>query len=380
VLRIACALGSLVLLVTGAAAETTVLPGLLRTPLWIPVALSDGRKVALESLVIRPDRPGRFPLVVLVHGTPRGEGATFLAEIARRSPAVLNEPSVAFAQRGYAAVSIMRRGFGRSDGPYAERLSGACDNRDYLAVGRASAEDVVGAVAALRHEPWVDPDRVLLLGLSTGGFAVTAAAATNPSGVVGVLDFAGGRGSPAPDKTCSADRLVADIGVFGRTARVPALWIYAENDHFFGPALARRMFASYVAAGAPARLEMLPPSGADGHRVLVDAPNLWWPPIAAFLASLKLPTEVVVELPLPPPLASPPALNCACYDYFRNYVAARIDAKAFAVNPDGHCGYSVAARSLDEAKDEAMRWCRDRWPDCKLYAAGQELVARENRQ
>jgi pimeloyl-ACP methyl ester carboxylesterase len=164
-------------------------------------------------MVIRPDRPGRLPLVVLVHGTPRASGETLRAAMAHQPPAELVSPAVAFAQRGYAAVSIMRRGFGRSEGQFAESLSGTCDNRDYLAVGRVAAEDVTGAVATLRGEPSVDPDRVLLLGHSTGGFAVTAAAANNPPGVVGILDFAGGHGSVGPDRVCSPDRLVEDAGI-----------------------------------------------------------------------------------------------------------------------------------------------------------------------
>jgi pimeloyl-ACP methyl ester carboxylesterase len=88
----------------------------------------------------------------------------------------------------------------------------------------------------------------LLLGHSTGGFAVTAAAANNPPGVVGILDFAGGHGSAGPDRVCSPDRLVEDAGIFGRTARVPALWVYSENDHYIPAALGRRMFEAYVSA------------------------------------------------------------------------------------------------------------------------------------
>jgi dienelactone hydrolase len=361
-----------------AAADTTVLPGLIRAPLSVPITLPNGNKFALEGLVIRPDKPGKFPLVILVHGTPRGEGEAFFIEIARASPAGLNGPAVAFAQRGYAAVSILRRGFGRSEGPFAERVYGPCDNRDYLEVGRTSGEDVAGAVAALGQEPWVDPDRVLLLGLSSGGFAATAAAATNPAGVVGVLSFAGGRGSFAPDQTCSADRLVQDFGIFGRTARVPALWIYSENDHFFAPALARRMFESYAAAGAPAHLEILPPFGADGHVLLLGPSRLWWPAVETFLTALHLPTSVAVELPALAALPAPAPLSPVCTRLFDRYVAARTDAKAFAVNPEGHCGFNVTARSLDDARQEAMTRCTNAWKDCTLYAAGHALVERSN--
>jgi pimeloyl-ACP methyl ester carboxylesterase len=170
-LRLACTLVLLLSMLTGAAAETTALPGLIWTPLSTPIALADGHHATLERLVIRPDRPGRFPLVVLVHGSPRSEPGAFLEAYRRVSPTGLAGPALVFAQRGYAAVSILRRGFGRSEGPYAEFIADPCDNMDYLRVALISADDVAGAVATLRHEPWVDPDRVILLGVSTGGLA-----------------------------------------------------------------------------------------------------------------------------------------------------------------------------------------------------------------
>jgi dipeptidyl aminopeptidase/acylaminoacyl peptidase len=280
--RLGYAIALLTFLV-GPAAADTALPGLVQQDLLLPVTLADGRQVKLEATVIRPDRPERFPLVVLVHGTPRAIGETLRTAMARQSPADLFNPAVAFAQRGYAAVSIMRRGFGRSEGRFAEALSGTCNNRDYLAVGRIAAEDVTGAVATLRGEPWVDPDRVLLLGHSTGGFAVAAAAANNPPGVVGILDFAGGHGSAGPDLVCSPDHIVEDAGIFGRTARVPALWIHSENDHYIPAALGRRMFEAYVASGVPAQLQVLPPFGVEGHSMLVmGPPNYGGLPLQAF--------------------------------------------------------------------------------------------------
>jgi hypothetical protein len=51
-----------------------------------------------------------------------------------------------------------------------------------------------------------------------------------------VITFAAGRGGRVggkPNNNCAADRLIAATGGFGRTARVPMLWIYIENDTFF---------------------------------------------------------------------------------------------------------------------------------------------------
>jgi dienelactone hydrolase len=274
-----------------ARAEDATYPGIVRTPMTVTIALPGGRHARLAAFAMRPDRPGRFPLVVFVHGTPGGTGAEFLATIAGMGPDRYPGSAAMIAAHGYAVVSILRRGFGASDGPYGEQLSGDCDNLDYARVGRTSAEDVIGAAEALRAEPWVDPNRIVLLGFSSGGFAVTAAAAANPPGIVGVLNFAGGRGGGGPDHVCGEARLMDAFRAFGSTAHVPALWVYAQNDQYYGPDLARRMLAAYTGAGAPARLVVLPPVGDNGHMAITMAPQeVIWPPVAAFLASLHLPT------------------------------------------------------------------------------------------
>ncbi|RXH01993.1 alpha/beta hydrolase family protein [Bradyrhizobium zhanjiangense] len=367
-------MGVLGLLLSPAAADPA-LPGLVREDRLISVTRSDGSEVKLETMIVRPDRPGRFPLVLLIHGTNPATGQAFRAAAARQSPVDLLNPAVAFAQHGYVVASIMRRGFGRSEGPFAEALSGPCDDRDYLAVGRIAAEDVTGAVATLRGEPWVEPDRVLLMGHSTGGFAVTAAAASNPAGVIGVLNFEGAHSS-VPGRACSPDHLMADAGIFGRTARIPALWIYSENDQSAPPALARRMFAAYVASGASAQLQVLPPFGVDGHAMLPMGPaDIWWPAVENFLTRLRLPTSLVVELPPPAAIPAPTPLNAACTMYFDAYVKAWTDIKAYAWNREGHCSSITSTqRTVDDAKTEAMRQCVAAWKECSLYAVGQTLA------
>src|SRR5258706_10829249 len=112
----------------------------------------------------------------------------------------------------------------------------------------------------MAHQPYVDGGRVMLIGISAGGFASITAAAQQTPGVVAVLNFAGGRGSDAPDSVCSPDVLVQAYGELGHTVRVPALLLYAQNDHFFGPALAQRFFARFTAARGT-RTVLAPPAG-----------------------------------------------------------------------------------------------------------------------
>ncbi|MGY0573785.1 dienelactone hydrolase family protein [Bradyrhizobium sp. RDM12] len=344
--------------------------------MMLPVVIS-GSKVSLESFVVRPDRPGKFPLVVIAHGMPGIFGDEFFTEILNRSPVGYSKAAVAFAQRGYAVVSIIRRGYGRSGGGFSESLRQACD---YLPAVRASSDDVIAAVASLRNEPWVDAEHVVLLGHSVGGLTVMAVAAQNTPGIVGTLNFAGGRHSfSEPNQPCSPDNLVDTVAALGRTARVPALWLYAENDPFYGPDLARRMFAAYSAGGAPAQLHVLPPFGSNGHDTVVLAPaDTWFPSVAPFLEKLGLPTKTIIEAPFFAELPIPPEAVAACQKAFADYLANPDDAKAFAVSTRGHCGTGFGRTALD-AREPALMKCKinSRGEDCRLYAVGQRLAGIE---
>lgn len=350
-----------------------LLPGMVQEFAMLPVTLADGRQVRLETMVLRPDRPGRMPLVVLVHGNRYATEATMGAIYAAQAPADMRLPAVAFATHGYAVVSIMRQGFGQSDGPFREFATDTCATRDYRKQARLAAEDVTAAVNALREQPWVDPQKVTLLGHSTGGVAVIAAAASNPPGVVAVLNITGVNGGDADNHICNPDGLAGDFASFGQTARIPSLWLYVENDLLVGPRLGRSLFEAYSAAGAPAEWQLLPPIGGDGHDILFTSPQSWWPAVEGFLAQHDLPTETVVSLPPLAALPPPVPLNEACGTLFARYLAARTSNKAFAWNPEGHCAFNMGARPTVDAGGEALKMCRAYYSDCVLYAVGQRL-------
>lgn len=276
--------------------STVHFPGLISAPL--PIPLKDGSKYTLDAMVVWPDRPGRIPLALLTHGEPYD-----FSETRAWMPKILLRPAVAFAQRGYAAVMFLRRGFGDSQGPYAES-HGPCGARNYLRAAQSSAADVLAMLSTLRADAWVDPERLLLVGQSRGGVAVTASAAQDPSGISGILSFAGGRGSLTTDVLCQPELVFEMWRTFGRSVHVPSLWIFAENDQYFAPAIAREMFDVYRSAGAPAEFVAAPPLGADGHLLLcLVPPPVWWPLVSAFLERIHLPTRIVV--PLAPMTESP---------------------------------------------------------------------------
>jgi dienelactone hydrolase len=72
------------------------------------------------------------------------------------------------------------------------------------------------------------------------------------------------------------------------------LWVYSENDHFFGPALAGRLLAAYKAQGVDVRFEGVPPYGNDGHAFFEGRANVatWVPMVDRFLAKLGLPQHL----------------------------------------------------------------------------------------
>jgi dienelactone hydrolase len=135
-------------------------------------------------------------------------------------------------------------------------------------------------------------DRVLLVGQSTGGLTTIAAVATNPEGVVGGINFAGGMGGNPPGslgKSCRPELLTALYGQFGKTTRVPTLWLYAENDLFWGADAPKRWFDSFKSGGSDATFVQTPPvpDVVNGHSLVFTGEPLWRPSVDSFLRKLK---------------------------------------------------------------------------------------------
>jgi len=184
---------------------------------------------------------------------------------------------------GFAVAIPMRRGYGTSQGAWAEGF-GSCAHPDYADAGRASAEDIEAVITYMRRQAYVDANRIVLIGQSAGGWGSLAVASEIPPGLVGAVLFAPGRGSLAADEVCGADALVAAAGLFGKTTHVPTLWIYSENDHYFSPKLARDLYDGFHAAtDGPAEFIEEPRCSRDGHMLLFRCPDVWHTSVAAFL-------------------------------------------------------------------------------------------------
>ena len=278
-----------------------------------------------------------------------------------------------FARRGFASLVVMRRGYGDSDGQYAEN-SGPCSQRDYLRSALQSARDLRAAADAMNGRADVSTDGMIAVGISAGGFAALALSANAPKGLAAVINFAGGRGSRADNEVCDEDALVRAFATLGRTSRIPTLWIYAQNDKYFGPELARRMHAGFTEAGGKAKLIDVPPFGEDGHSLYSRGIVLWTPMIDSFLREQNLGARDVAAAPAPPSLSPPPQLRDKGRAGFADYLAAS-PHRAFAVSPKGAFSYRSGRRSAREAAEAALAACAEYGPDCAVYAVDDQLAA-----
>jgi dienelactone hydrolase len=326
---------------------------LLEQPLRIPTASAGGS--GLEGFMVRPNDAVAHPLALLTHGTPRE--TRLFREIS--APALVPEARE-FARRGWTAVVVVRRGYGTSGGGYEEDARACSSRADYYYSGRQSAEDLRGAVQYLSRLAQVDASRIISVGVSTGGFATVALTADPPPGLRAAISFAGGRGSRRPDDVCNSDDLVNAFARFGRTSRIPMLWVYSENDHYFGPKIAAQLYDAFTRAGGGASFIRAPAFHKDGHGLFSYAGTPIWAPIVdAFLAQqgLKL-RDDLLPLPTPPDVAPPAQLSAEGAEAFRAFLTFP-GYRAFAVSPGGHYGYVFARRSAAKARKDAEENCNE---------------------
>ncbi len=261
------------------------------------------------------------------------------------------------ARHGWAVATIMRRGYGRSGGAFSESY-GSCDAADFEKGGNATADDLEAAIKALSAAKFVDKLRILAIGQSAGGFGALALAGRVVPGLKGVVNFSGGRGSIKPNVNCSEERLVAAFGAFGKRAKVPAAWIYAEGDGFFRPELVRRFHQNYKGSGGRAELHILTGVTGDGHQVFRRRyATLWREPIDAFLKANQLPTWDRGPDDYCPQRKPPGQLNERTLRLWGEFLCGE-NHKAFAISEnDGRVGFASFRASVDVAKQEALRFC-----------------------
>ncbi len=257
--------------------EDIIVPVTIRRP--GQPALTHDVPVSIFRDTARP----RAPFLVLGHGRSGTAHERAAFGRARYTP-----NSRYFVSLGFVVLVPTRIGYGVAGGPDLED-TGSCGGKVYPPGYDAAAQQTRQVIDHARRLPFVEAEGGLVVGQSFGGATSITMAALYPANIRAVVNFAGGGGgSPetSPERPCRPDLLRAMFADYGRTARVPSLWLYAANDRYFGERFPREWFDAYAAAGGRGEFVALPAHGHDGHGSFTSNPTAWRPPFEAFLRSV----------------------------------------------------------------------------------------------
>jgi len=227
----------------------------------------------------KPDGNGPFPILILNHG---------------RSPTNRSDPPRFrftkqvrfFVERGFAVFEPTRIGYGEQGTHFDPEDSGSCNSKNYAPMAEAASTEILAVLKYAKEQAYVDPNRVLIVGQSVGGYSTVATAARHPEGLIAAINFAGGSGGdPAthPGIPCQGNRMEDMYARFGKTTQAPMLWIYTENDQYFNPEHSKAWHAAFVKAGGNAEYHLLPPFAKNGHTLFANGVEVWSPIVAEFL-------------------------------------------------------------------------------------------------
>lgn len=320
---------------------------------------SDKGPYRLETLVVRPAKfDGRLPIALITHG----KGRTAAENQGLRADVMVPQARD-LAARGWLAVVVVRRGYGRSDGvPGVSRGATymTCENSDLVRGFDTEAEDLDAALKAIAARPDADGSRVIAIGESLGGSAVLAFAARQSAGLLGVVNVSGGVWRAKVDGSlCDHADLVAAMATLGARTRVPTLWLYAENDSLFPAELVTGMRAAYAEAGGRAELLMLPPVLHDGHRLFVDFRGRvkWLRALDRFLQAHRMPNANVARVDK---FMSATRLATSTRPLVQDYLSAPMPKVLVATASGAGVQWVANPVDIDGARKRILANCREK--------------------
>jgi dienelactone hydrolase len=286
---------------------------LVESQFSITVKVSDAYSKQVERPIvvttfIDDSTPAPRPVLLINHGRAGDPAARAALGRARYT-----DNARWFAAFGFIVAVPTRVGYGVTGGEDVED-SGPCSSKNYGPGFGAAAMQMQAVLDHLRALPGVAPDRAVVVGQSYGGASSIALASRMPAGLQAAINFAGGSGGDpkgSPRRPCQPNRLERTFGGYGRTARLPTLWLYTENDLYFGPKYPREWFEAFREAGGTGEFHQFPPHGADGHTLFTSHPATWQPVVEDFLRRQGFTRSEPSAAPAGVPAAAPSAPGSA---------------------------------------------------------------------
>jgi dienelactone hydrolase len=240
----------------------------------------DGQEYLLEGKLYKPQTAKKqHPLVVMTHGRNGSNPLRDSNQI--EGYKALN---TTLAEKGYLVMMLVRRGYGNSQGPDSEFLHTAAES------GLAGAKDVKCAIQYMRKRPDVINDKIVVMGQSQGGWIALASSTVDIEGVVGAVNISGainfGQGKGLGIRSLEVEGHLEECSkIFGKTARVPVLWIYAENDNHL-PSSVKNWFSAFESNGGKGSLVIKSPYKDNGHMIVTE-PRLYVNDLYRFFDEIK---------------------------------------------------------------------------------------------
>lgn len=153
----------------------------------------------------------------------------------------------------------------------------------------AAADQVVQVIEYARRRRNIDEKRIVAVGQSFGGATSITLASRAPAGLVATINFAGGGGGDPvarPGEPCFPRLLEDMFRDYGKTSRIPTLWVYTENDLYFHPRHTKSWFEAFRSQGGVGEFMMLPAFGDNGHLLFTRGFKIWRPIVGKFLDQL----------------------------------------------------------------------------------------------
>lgn len=349
------------------------------TKLPVTVTLYSGKSHTGNMIVtyFRPDGPGPFPVVVINHGRNS-------AKEKRAVPPRQRYTAVAryWTRRGFAVFVPTRLGYGDAGlDPDPEFSGPGCGDQKRLTVPmNAMLKQTTATLEFAKTFPWADMKRIVVMGQSYGGFGAVGASAEKWPGVLATINFSGGaagRPETYPRNPCAPDQTASIIADAGKHAARPMLWLYAQNDQYWGADWPRKWHTAYVKGGGKAEMVMFPPVDDDGHKLIGKGFRLWRPALDRFLEKLGFALPKTPNAPSATDFARleqadklPYVKEAVRSDGYQKFLDADLP-RAFVVSTTG----TWVWRSSEGAADRALAWCRERSKgSCHLYAVDDTVV------
>ncbi len=324
--------------------------------------------------IYRPSGNGPYPLLVFNHGRAVSEKR---AAQGRSRPEHLARYFVA---KGFVVLAPTRIGYWETYGGFDPEDAGNCSNMRIEPMSIVASDQVLAAVEYAKSLPYVDATRWLVAGQSVGGLTSVATVGRNPKGLLGGINFAGGAGGNPehrPGNPCGVAPVGLYWGSIAKNSTVPMLWLYWQNDKFWGEKHPKTWHEKWLEGGGKAAFNLLPAVGEDGHSGVNTDMDTWLPIVDDYLGKLGFRNAAIVAKPAKSDfadvrdIAKVPISTQAKENFYAKFLAAK-HPRAFAVGERGASGYAFG----DYAMGKALGFCQRSGQVCKLYAIDDQVVWR----